>query len=279
MIKAINGWAFPKALPLDEAFQQAAAAGYEGFELTMDEEGPLTLDVTADRCASVAAAAAKAGVPLCSLASGLFWKYWFTSDDRSERERAHGVARAMLRAASDLGVDAILLIPGVCMPLSGDRPPIPYDVAYDRALEALRALAPVAEERGVHVGVENVWNGMLLSPLEMRDFIDAVGSPWVGAYFDVGNVVRSGLPEDWIRILGPRIKKVHFKDYRRWVGTLGGFVGLLEGDVNWPEVMTALSEVGYDGALVAEVFVTDHHPGAMVEKTSVAMDHILGRAG
>lgn len=278
MIKAINGWAFAKDMPLAEAFDLARRAGYEAFELTMDEEGSLTPDVSQAEAEDIASQARDAGVPVCSIASGLFWRWSFTSNRASDRDHAFSVAEAMLKAASWMGAEAILLIPGVATPLDQSRGPvIPYDVAYERALEALRKLVPAAEESGVFVAVENVWNGFLLSPLEMREFIDAVGSRWVGSYLDVGNVVRDGHPQQWIRILGPRIKRVHLKDYRRWVGTLGGFVGLLEGDVDWPEVMDALEEVGYDGPLVAEIFPTEHYPEAMVRMTSIAMDYILGR--
>jgi len=130
---------------------------------------------------------------------------------------------------------------------------VEYDVAYERALSALKELAPVAEELKVSIGVENVWNKFLLSPMEMRDFIDAVGSPYVGSYFDVGNVLFCGYPEHWVKILGSRIKKVHFKDYRRNVGSLDGFVDLLAGDVDYKSVKAALDKIGYDNWVTAEM--------------------------
>jgi hexulose-6-phosphate isomerase len=139
-------------------------------------------------------------------------------------------------------------------------------------------LAPEAERLGVSILVENIWNKFLLSPLEMRSLIDQVGSPRVGALLDTGNLIAFGYPEQWIRILGQRIKEVHLKDYRESVGGVGGFVGLLEGDVNWPEVMAALEEVGYDGFLTAEVFPYRRHGEAIVRHTSESMDRILGRS-
>jgi hexulose-6-phosphate isomerase len=155
---------------------------------------------------------------------------------------------------------------------------IRYDVVYDRALEAIRSLKPVAEQVKVVVGVENVWNKFLLSPLEMRDFVDKIASEYVGVYFDVGNVIATGYPEHWIRILGKRIKRVHFKDFRRNVGTLDGFTDLLEGDVNWQEVMAAFREIGYEGYVTAEMIPPySHHPEALIYTTSKAMDFILGR--
>ena len=134
-----------------------------------------------------------------------------------------------------------------------------------------KSLAPFAEELGVTLGVENVWNKFLLSPLEMRDFLDKIGSPRVKSYFDVGNVVATGYPEQWIRILGERIARVHFKDFQRDVATLDGFCDLLEGDADYAAVMRELRAVGYDGPVAAEFFdVEDDLP-----KIAAAMDRIL----
>ena len=107
--------------------------------------------------------------------------------------------------------------------------------------------------------------------------MDRVGHPYVQCYFDVGNVVRSGYPEHWIRVLGPRIKKVHFKDYRINVGTLAGAVELLAGDVNYPAVRDALRDVGYDGWCIAEIGPRQHWPDSVLRATSDAMDLILSR--
>jgi hexulose-6-phosphate isomerase len=135
-----------------------------------------------------------------------------------------------------------------------------------------------AEATKVSICLENVWNKFLLSPLEMRDFIDKINSPYVGVYLDVGNVIYTGYPEHWIRILGKRIKKVHFKDFRRKVGTLEGFVDLLAGDVNFPEVMQAFKEVGYDDYVTAEMIPNyTHYTNQIIYNTSKSMDRILGR--
>ncbi|MDN5276055.1 MAG: L-ribulose-5-phosphate 3-epimerase [Clostridiales bacterium] len=152
------------------------------------------------------------------------------------------------------------------------------DVAYERALEAFMQLKEEAEATKVSICLENVWNKFLLSPLEMRDFIDKINSPYVGVYLDVGNVIYTGYPEHWIRILGKRIKKVHFKDFRRKVGTLEGFVDLLAGDVNFPEVMQAFKEVGYDDYVTAEMIPNyTHYTNQIIYNTSKSMDRILGR--
>ncbi|MEG1242542.1 MAG: sugar phosphate isomerase/epimerase family protein, partial [Oscillospiraceae bacterium] len=155
---------------------------------------------------------------------------------------------------------------------------IDYDIAYERSLAALRELAPYAEEKGVNIGIENIWNKFLLSPLEMRDFLDAVGSPRVGAYLDVGNMMLFGYPQHWIKILGSRIKKVHFKDYRRAVGSLAGFVDLLAGDVDWDKVVEGFDAIGYEGWANAEMCPTYRlHTDQMIFNASGAMDSILGR--
>ena len=134
----------------------------------------------------------------------------------------------------------------------------------------------IAEKYDIKIGIENVWNKFLLSPLEFRVFIDKIDSPYVGAYFDVGNVLLTGYPEHWIRILGSRIKKVHFKDYRREPGGFGSFVDLLSGDVNYPAVMDAFADVGYNGFCNAEMMPPyKHFPEQNIYNTSATMDRIF----
>jgi len=151
-------------------------------------------------------------------------------------------------------------------------------VAYERSQEALKELAPYAEQKGVVIGIENIWNKFLLSPLEMRNFIDEIGSPWVQVFLDVGNMVLFGYPEQWIKILNKRIKKVHFKDFRRGAPTLAGFVDLLAGDVDYIKVIDAFIEAGYEGWANAEMCPTySQYSDQMIYNTSGTMDRILRR--
>ena len=175
------------------------------------------------------------------------------------------------------GLRGILVVPGaVEVFFNPAMEVVQYDVALQRVEEAMKELVPVAEKTKVAIGIENVWNKMFLSPLEARDFIDKFGSEYLGWFFDVGNIMLLGMPDQWIRILGKRIKKVHVKDFRRSVGNLDGFVDLLEGDVNWPEVMKALREVGYDDYLIGEMIpYYAHAPETRVANTALALDKIL----
>ena len=279
MKKSISYWSFPPNLSLKECFVLAKKAGFEAIEVALPSGKEITLDSGKEDLTQVKKEANEAGLELSSLASGLFWDYSLTSNSSETREKAKQIVRKMLEFASYLSVDTILVVPGavdVFFQPGGEV--VSYDVVYERALSALKELAPVAEKYRVNIGVENVWNKFLLSPLEMRDFIDKVGSPFVGAYFDVGNVILTGYPEQWIRILGKRIKKVHLKDFRSSIGNANGFVDLLEGDVNWKEVIAALKEVGYDGYLTAEMMpVYKENDQALIYQTSQALDFILNR--
>lgn len=279
MKKGINMWSFPAGMSIETCMRMAKKAGFDGFEPAFNELGPISLESDERELRGYRAIAGDIGVELASLASGLYWNYPLTSDDPAVRERASEIVRKQLKAAAALGVDCILVVPGaVGVDFAPGLGVVPYDVAYDRALAGLRALAPYAEDIGVTIGVENVWNKFLLSPLEMRDFIDAVGSPRVQAYFDIGNVVLTGYPEHWASILGKRIARCHCKDFRLSVGTLSGFVDLLAGDVDYPAVMKALETVGYNGYITAEMGAYKHYSDQMIYSTSAAMDRILGRA-
>jgi len=180
------------------------------------------------------------------------------------------------QAARALGATAMLQIPGFVQIMWDPKSPvIPYDVAWERSLTIYRALAPVAERHGVTLCVENVWNRFLLSPLEMRQFVDTIHSPAVKVYFDVGNQLVNGPPEQWIRILGERIGRIHLKDFRTAIGNLNGFVMLLEGDVDWTAVMSAVRDVGYDGYLTAEYGPYRHGPDTLLAHLSASMDRII----
>jgi L-ribulose-5-phosphate 3-epimerase len=277
--KSISIWSFAEGMKIVDCMKMAKDAGFDAIELALNETGEMGLQSSKDEILGYRKAADEIGIEISSLATGLYWSYTLTSDNEKIREKAKSIVKKQLDAASLLGVDTILVVPGaVGVDFVPDSEVIAYDVAYERALEAMKELAPYAESKKVYIGIENVWNKFLLSPLEMRDFIDEVGSDYVGSYFDVGNVIYSGYPEHWIKILGKRIKKVHFKDYRKDVGTLSGFVDLLSGDVNFPAVIEELKNVGYDSYVTAEMIPPyKNYPEQIVYNTSLAMDKILGR--
>ena len=278
MKKGISIWSFP-AGSLAASFALAKDAGFEGVEVALDEAGELSLTSTERDLAAIRRAAEDNGISLYSVACGLYWQYWLSADDKAERERAKDVVRRQLAAAAGLGAETILVIPGCVNAEFADPGKIvSYRDAYERSLEAMCELKRDAEGYGVSIGLENVWSKFLTSPIEMRDFIDKIDSPFVGSYFDVGNVLFNGYPEHWIEILGNRIKKVHFKDYRVAAGGLHGFVDLLAGDVNYPAVVRALEAVGYDGWVSAEMIPNyRYHTEAIIYNTSYSMDKILGR--
>ena len=283
MKKSISYWSFPGGLdaskPVAEAFREAKAYGYEAMEVAISTTGEISLDSSGADLAKVKQAAADEGMEIASLACALHFQWPFSSDDPAVRAKAMDIGRKALDVANGLGTDAVLIIPGVVEVLWDPSIPIVgYADACDRAALGIGDLVSHAQAAGVAICCENVWNKFLLSPVEMASFIDQFNSPWVAAYFDVGNCLLNGYPQDWIRILGKRIRRVHLKDFRRSVGTLNGFVDLLSGDVDWPEVIRALKEVGYDGPLTAEMIPPyAHYPEVLIENTSRAMDAILGR--
>lgn len=272
MIKSISVWAFDGQRPLPKVFKMAREAGFAAVEVAVAQSGPLTPQSTQQDCERLVQQAQEAGVQLAGLASGLGWAHPLTSPDKDVSSRGIEYTAHSLQVAQWLGVDTILIVPGlVGAEFVQGSVVTPYDVAYENALAALQGLKTVAEETGVNIGIENVWNKFLLSPLEMRDFLDKIGSERVGSYFDVGNVVLTGYPEQWIPILGKRIKRIHFKDFKRDVGNLSGFCDLLDGDVDFGAVMQALRAIHYESFVTAEFFNCE----ADLPKISEAMDKIL----
>lgn len=279
MKKGINIWSFPENSPLQDCLAIAKDAGFDGIELSLNEAGPLSLSTTEAEAHKVREQVQDAGLEIAGLATGLYWSHSMTSDSPVERAKAMDICRKQLELAALLGTDTILVIPGaVGVDFIPGFPVVDYDKAYDRALEAISSLSRDARAVDVSIGIENVWNKFLLSPLELRDFIDRIGSPYVGSYLDIGNVVQSGYPEQWVKILGSRIKRVHLKDYRRQAGGLHGFVDLLAGDTDYPAVVGALRQIGYNGFVTAEMIPGyTHHAEQIVYNTSLSMNAILAQ--
>ena len=278
MKKGINIWSFPNNT-IKNNLILAKDAGFEGVELALNGEGELSINATDKEIKEIKDVADSLGLSLYSLSCGLCWDYRLSDDDANIRQKAKDMIRKQIDTAKGLGADTVLVIPGVVnVEFSMPEKKVAYDVVYNRALEGLSELKSYAEQAKVNIGLENVWNKFLLSPMEMRDFIDKIGSDYVGSYLDIGNTLYCSYPEDWVRILGKRIKKVHFKDYRLQAGGLHGFVDLLAGDVNYPEVVNALNEIGYDDWVSAEMIPNyKHYTDTIIYNTSNSMDKILRR--
>ncbi len=237
--KALQLGMLPKELPDDEKLELARACGFEGIEAyPMEDLG------TAKRLGDLARTA---GVPIHSVCYG-GWKAPFSDPNSAVIDAGLKGMEGALRTAKAFGADTVLLVPAVV----NER--VRYVDAYKRSQEHIPKLFPLAEELEILICVENVWNNFLLSPLEFARYVDEFDSPWLRAYFDVGNVVAFGWPQDWIRTLGGRIAKIHLKDFkkdgREWTN-------LRDGDVNWPEVRRALDEVGYEGFVTPELHSGD----------------------
>jgi L-ribulose-5-phosphate 3-epimerase len=197
------------------------------------------------------------------------WKYPLSSGDPAVVEKSLMGMRTSLRDAKLWGADTVLLVPAVVNPQTS------YRDAWTRSQKEIRKLIPQAEELKIVIAIEEVWNKFLLSPLEMAKYIDEFQSPWIKAWFDVGNVMFYGYPQDWIRSLGKRIVKVHLKDFKRKESGYA-WVNLGDGDVDWAAVRAAFAEIGYTGSATVEL---DPGGEAYLRDVSQRVDRlVLGRA-
>ncbi|OHB56439.1 MAG: hypothetical protein A2Y07_06575 [Planctomycetes bacterium GWF2_50_10] len=263
-------------LPVVEAMKQAKKLGFDSIELCIAMEGVLTHETSQQQCKEIKLQAKDIGIEISSVASGQSWSTSPTANDTKTRKEIINFTKKALQVTKWLGADAYLFVPGaVDVFFNPASEVIAYDVCYKRAFDAVSKLVATAEETGVTICIENVWNKFLLSPLEMRGFIDSFESRRVGSYFDVGNVLLTGYPDQWINILGKRIKRVHVKDFKMSVGTAAGFVDLGEGDVDFAAVKKALKAVKYNGHVTAEMI--PFSPGRP-EKTAKFMKKMFKNA-
>jgi len=228
---------------LTEKFKLLKEVGFEGIDI----DSPQNVD-------EVRRARDESGLVVHGVVDYVHWKQALSDPDPEVRAQGVAVLKQCLTDCKAYGGTSVLLVPAVV------KKDVSYAEAYTRSQAEIKKVLPVAEELGIKILLENVWNNFLLSPLETARYIDELESPWVGSYFDVGNVVRYGWPEHWIRILGSRIGKLDIKEYDRKIandsGVYKGFSAEL-GDAadgcDWPAVLTALKEIGYSGWATAEV--------------------------
>jgi len=247
----------PEKLPVAERMKLARGCGFDVVQL------PTTPSQRAAE--ELGKAAQDAGIRIDSVMNAAHWKYPLSSGDKAVVAKSMEGMALSLQNAKMWGSDAVLLVPGVVNAETS------YADAWQRSQGQIRQLVPVAEEMKVVIAIEEVWNKFLLSPLEMQMYIDDFESDWVKAWFDVGNVVLYGYPQDWIHALDKRIYKVHVKDFKRKENGYA-WVNLGDGDVDWGAVRRAFADVGYAGSVIAELDAGDE---AYLRDVSKRMDRLV----
>jgi L-ribulose-5-phosphate 3-epimerase len=243
--KAVNlGMAgAPKDATILDRFKMIKEAGFEGVELNRPDAIPLQELIDARK---------ETGLEFAGIICTTHWGKPLSHPDEKVREQGFKGLELALKEAGELGCDKLLLVPGVV------NKDVRYDDCWKRSQELIHKAIPIAEAAKCKIAIENVWNQFIMSPMEAVRFVDEINSPWVGWHLDIGNLITYGWPEQWVRILGPRVLNLHIKEYSRKKrdaeGLWKGFsVELGEGDVGWPAVMQALDEIGYKGYGIAEV--------------------------
>lgn len=251
---------------LTDKFKMLKEIGFEGIDI----DSPQKLD-------DVLKAKDESGLIVHGVVDYVHWKQPLSDADPSVRAQGVETLKKCLKDAKAYGGTTVLLVPAVV------NKTVSYADAYERSQSEIKKTLPLAEELGIKILFENVWNNFLLSPLETAKYIDEFNSPWVGCYFDVGNVIRYGWPEHWIQTLGKRIGKLDIKEYDRKIagdeGVYKGFraeLGDAQDGCDWPAVMKALKEVGYSGWGTAEVRGGDK---ARLTEVSQRMDKIFAGYG
>lgn len=276
MKKGISYWSFKGGLEgtakIEEVMEQAKLAGFDSIELCIGLSGELTHRTSQNRCEEIYRNSKRIGIEISSCATGFYWEYPLSDTKKTVRAKSINWTKQMMQVTRWLHQDTLLVVPGaVDVFFNPDFKPVPYDDVYKLSRQSIVALIPAAKKYRVVMALENVWNKFLLSPLEMKDFVDSFKSHWVQVYFDAGNVLLTGYPEHWITILNKRIRRVHWKDYQKSVGTAEGFCDLMKGDLDFKSVLRSLRKVGYNRYITAEMI--PYSPG-LIQRTGDAMQKI-----
>jgi L-ribulose-5-phosphate 3-epimerase len=292
--------AFEIGLDLASCFQLARTVGFEGVELSLENTEPILPEAMNETTASIRsigksvgidkprqgglylqsqtddikllrAQAQTAGICVPSVLTTQLFYYPLSSPIPVVCEQAKAIVRKMIQATAQLGGDVVLIAAGMVTQSQT------YQDTWKQSHAAIAELLPFAQRNNITLAIENVWNKFLLSPLEFNDFIDSFDSPYVGAYFDVANVLRYGYPDHWIESLAHRVKRIHFKDYRLDIDNIQAFTHLLHGDVPWERVVRSLEKIAYDGWIIVEVTPYPTHAEQALWDSMAALRRLFKR--
>lgn len=275
MKKSIGDNMIPKEWSFEKGLELVKRAGYDGIELWLGDMPWFQMSTTDAAVRELRRKIESAGLVVSNVSTGLHWRSPVSARDPQVRAQATRIVEREIETAGLLGADAVLVVAGLV------TEEVPYNEVYQRSVEALKALGQTAVRANVKIGCENCNSEQrfLLSPREFSQFLNDVNSPAVGLHLDVGNIHDTGFPEQWIELLGSRITRVHVKDVLRHRGRCGDqsvYTNLLLGDNNWPAIRAALTKVGYDGWLVAEMEARYRYaPDQQFFDTAQAMDRLI----
>jgi len=275
MQKSIGDNIFPQGMSFPDGVKLLKQAGYEGVELWLGEKPWFQMKTTDSELRQLLGQIQDAGLGVSDVANSLDWEENVSARDPSKREAAFRHIERQLEAAQIFHTDAILVVAGI---VTSD---IPYNEVYKRCIDSLQKLGEVAGKARVKIGIENCNSEQrfLLSPREFNTFLNEVNSPWVGIHLDVGNIHDTGFAEQWIEMHGPRITRIHLKDVLKHRGRCGDqsvYTNIFLGDNNWPAIREAMTKVGYDGWVIAEMESRYRYaPDQQIYDTAAALSRVI----
>jgi hexulose-6-phosphate isomerase len=275
MKKAIGDTIFPKGMSFDDGLKLLKKAGYDGVELWLGDRPWFQMNTTDSQLREMLKKIEDTGLQVSHVANSLDWDENVSSREPAKREAAFRHIRRQIEASQIFNTDAILIVAGLVTEQA------PYNEVYQRCVEALKKLGSEAQSAKVKIGVENCNSEQkfLLSPREFNQFLTDVDNPWVGIHLDVGNIHDTGFPEQWIEMLGPHITRMHLKDtlvHRGRCGNQSVYTNIFLGDNNWRAIRDAMTKVGYDGWLIAEMEAQYHYaPDQQIYDTAAALNRVM----
>jgi sugar phosphate isomerase/epimerase len=275
MKKSIGDNIFPKDMTFEDGLKLLKRAGYEGIELWLGDRPWFQMKATDAELQQLFTKIQDAGLEVSDVANSLDWEENISSRDPKKRDAAFRHIERQIEAAQIFKCDAILVVAGLVTSEES------YNGVYARTVEALQKLGQVASKARVKLGAENCNSEQrfLLSPREFYTFLNDVNNPWVGIHLDVGNIHDTGFAEQWIEMHATRITRMHVKDVHKHRGRCGNqsvYTNIFLGDNDWRAIRNAMTKIGYNGWLIAEMEARYHYaPDQQIYDTAAALNRLI----
>jgi sugar phosphate isomerase/epimerase len=266
-------------MTLQRAIDEIAAAGYAGVEILADKPHWYPDHFSAPEALTIRRLLEKRSLRISNINANCTFGFWkdappepffepsLISPRRNLRMARKKMILHTLKFAHAIGAENISITSGKALPT------MPPEKAMAALVEGLKPVLDSAEKLNIRVGMECEPMLLIEWATELRELIERINSPMLGANLDIGHSVVLGekIPAI-LKLLRGRIWNCHIEDIpdRKHYHLIPG-----EGTLNWQALKTALHGIAYDRFLTVELYTYPDKPVEAARKSIAFLRRIF----